>query len=148
MGLLHLFACNSPIAVIEFLCFCYDLEYAEEFPVRCGEDEEEQVADDGQRQTDLYAVFSRERIGRKGQYALRRIDRQDETEADDELQDHRGGHDIDDRAAESLQDRYHDRNHRGGHGRSTGETDVNDDQEQGEYREDGEQAHARESERA
>ena len=111
-------------------------------PVGLGEDQHEDVADDRERQADFDAVLGRERFGRECEDALRRIDRQDEAEADDELQHHGDADDVQGVVAEALQHGNHDWDHGGGDGRRAREAEVDDDEEEREDGKDHEDAHA------
>lgn len=111
-------------------------------PVGLSEKEHQQVADDGEGQADLDAVLGRECLGREGEDALRRVNRQDEAEAHDELQDHGDADDVQRIVAESLQNGNHDRDHGGSDGRCTRKAKVYDNEEQGEDGKDHKDAQA------
>ena len=86
--------------------------------------------DQRQHQARAYKVARLECLGPVSDHVLRRVDHENETEADDELQQHGHADYVDAGRAHTLQYRDDDRNHRRGKRRGAGKAEVDHDQEQ------------------
>ena len=80
------------------------------FPIGTAEQHDEREADERQRDAAAREVTHFKGVRAVGNHILRRVDRQDEAEADNILQNHRHADDIDARSLELLQDGDDNRN--------------------------------------
>lgn len=100
------------------------------FPIGAAEQHDESEADERQRDTAAHEVTHFKGVRAVGNHVLRRVDRQDEAEADNVLQNHRHADDIDTRSFELLQDGDDDGNDGRGKTGGAGKAHMHDNQKQ------------------
>ena len=100
------------------------------FPIGAAEQHDESEADERQRDTAAHEVTHLKGVRAVGNHVLRRVDRQDEAEADNVLQNHGHADDIDARSFELLQDGNDNRNDSRGKTGGAGKAHMHDNQNQ------------------
>lgn len=106
------------------------LYQTEPFPIGATEQHDEREADERQRDAAAHEVTHFEGVRAVSNHVLRRVDRQDEAEADNVLQNHGHADDIDTRSFELLQDGDDDGNDGRGETGGAGKAHMHDNQKQ------------------
>ena len=100
------------------------------FPIGTAEQHDEREADERQRDAAAHEVTHLKGVRAVGNHILRRVDRQDEAEADHVLQNHGHADDIDAGSFELLQDGDDNRNNSRGKTGGAGKAHMHDNQKQ------------------
>ena len=92
------------------MLYFLSLYQSQPFPIGAAEQHDERKADERQRDAAAHEVAHLKGVCAVGNHVLRRVDRQDEAEADDVLQNHCHTDDVDARGFELLQNGDDNRN--------------------------------------